>query len=319
MRSTVAWALRLRARWSGARLGLMLCYHGTATREGDPTREVNAAISVREFERHLRHLRGRYRVVPGSRLAAAAATRRRGRRLPVAITFDDDLPSHLSYAAPALQRARLPATFFLSGGGLNGPFSFWWQLLQRAWDGGLVDSALLETWGIREREVSVRQIARHIQAMPPAERRAAAASLRTALGGEESGDTLSRDGIEALVVAGFEIGFHTRDHDDLMGLTDEELGAAMSAGRAELELIAGPLSMISYPHGRADDRVAAAAKAAGFRFGFVADGSPIAAGDDPHLLGRRYPARGTTGQFALDIARTLSATRPSWRAAAHRG
>ena len=311
MRSTVAWALRLRARWSGARVGLVLCYHRIAEREGDPARELSAAVSLRDFERHLRHLRRGYRLLPASSLATAVASRARGERLPLSVTFDDDLPSHLSTAAPALKRARLPATFFLSGAGLSGPFSFWWQLLQRAWDRDLVDAALLEAWGIRGRDVSIRQVARRIQGMAPAERDAATASLRAAVGGDAPDDTLSRDGVEALAAAGFEIGFHTRNHDDLLGLNDEELRMAMSAGRPELERIAGPLSTISYPHGRADGRVAAASRAAGFHFGFVADGSPVMPGEDPHLLGRRYPARGTRGQFALDVARTLSGSSPS--------
>jgi peptidoglycan/xylan/chitin deacetylase (PgdA/CDA1 family) len=305
IRSTIAWALRLRARWSGARVGLVLCYHRIAEHEGDPAREISAAVSVLDFERHLRHLRRRYRVLPASRLSEAAANRARGRRLPVAVSFDDDLPSHLSIAAPALKRARLPATFFLTGAGLSGPFSLWWQLLQRAWDGHLVDAALLEAWGIRGRDVSIRQVARRIQDMSPAERDAATASLRAAVGGDAPDDTLSNGGVDALAAAGFEIGFHTKRHDDLVSLADEELHLAMSAGRTELERIAGPLSTISYPHGRADGRVAAAARSAGFRFGFVADGSAVASGDDPHLLGRRYPARGTRGQFALDVARTL--------------
>ena len=311
IRSTLAWALRLRARWSSSRVGLVLCYHGISQREGDPVREISAAVSLRNFARQLRHLRRGYRVVPAACLAEAAAARTRGRRLPVAITFDDDLPSHLSHAAPALRRARLSATFFLSGAGLNGPFSFWWQLLQRAWDGGLVDARLLDAWGIQHSDVSLRQVARRLEAMSPAERDAAAASLRAALGGDDPDDTLSREGVEALAAAGFEIGFHTRKHDDLLGLSDQELLVALSAGRAELEGIAGPLSLISYPHGRADDRVAAAARAAGFRFGFIADGSPVVLGDDPHLLGRRYPARGAGGRFALDVASTLSAACPN--------
>jgi peptidoglycan/xylan/chitin deacetylase (PgdA/CDA1 family) len=227
----------------------------------------------------------------------------------VAITFDDDLPSHLSQAVPALRRERLPATFFLSGAGLNGPFSFWWQLLQRAWDRDLVDTTLLHAWGVTDRNVTLRQIARRLEAMPPAERDGAASSLRAALGGDDPDDTLSRDGVEALAAAGFEIGFHTRNHDDLLGLSDEQLPVALSAGRGELEDVAGPLSTISYPHGRADERVAAAARAAGFSFGFVADGSAVTPGVDPHLVGRRYPARGAGGRFALDVASTLSAAR----------
>jgi peptidoglycan/xylan/chitin deacetylase (PgdA/CDA1 family) len=315
MRLTIAWALRFRMRWSGAQVGLALCYHRLAERAGDPAQEVSAAISLPDFEQQLRHLQRSYRVVPASRLAPVAAARRRGQRLPVAITFDDDLPSHLSIAVPALQRARLSATFFISGAALDGPFSFWWQLLQRAWDRGLVDNALLESWGLREREVSVRQVARRIQGMSPAERDAATASLRTALGGDVPGDTLSREGIEALAASGFEIGFHTRRHDDLVGLTDERLRVAMREGRPELERIVGPLLTISYPHGRADARVAAAARAAGFEFGFVANGSPVTIGDDPRLLGRRYPARGSGGEFALDLARA-SRQRPRTSVAA---
>lgn len=313
MRPPAAWAFRQRTRWSRARIGLVLCYHRIAERAGDPAQEVSAAISLRDFKRQLSHLRRGYRVVSATRLAPAAAARRPGQRLPVAITFDDDLPSHLSTAVPALQRAGLPATFFISGAGLDGPFSFWWQLLQRAWDRDLVDSALLGSWGIRERVVSVRQIARHIQGMAPAERDAATASLRTALGGDVPGDTLSREGIQALAASGFEIGFHTRRHDDLVRLSDERLRVAMSEGRVELERIVGPLLTISYPHGRADARVAAAARAAGFEFGFVADGSTFTFGDDPHRLGRRYPTRGSGGEFALDLARALSAAPSSPR------
>ena len=37
---------------------------------------------------------------------------------------------------------------------------------------------------------------------------------------------------------------------------------------------------------------AAAARAAGFRFGFIADGSPVTLGEDPHLLGRQQRGEG---------------------------
>ena len=305
MRPIAAWLLGVRMRLSGAQVGLALCYHRIAEDEGDPVRELSASVSRRAFEAQLRHLRRRYRVVPASHLAAFVASRSRGQRLPVAITFDDDLASHLSQAAPALKRAGVPATFFLSGASLNGPTSFWWQLLQRAWDRDLVGAALLEAWGIHQRDVSIRSVARRIQAMSPAERDAATAALRSAVGGDTDTETLSRNDLEALASEGFEIGFHTLKHDQLTALNDEELSTAMGAGRVELERIAGPLSVISYPHGQADERVAAAARAAGFRFGFLADGSPVAPGDDARLLGRRYPASGSAASFALDIARIL--------------
>lgn len=304
--SIAASAVLARVRWSSARVGLVLCYHRIAERGGDPSREVSAALALAEFERHLRHLRRRYRVVAASELMTAVTERRRGARLPVAITFDDDLPSHVIHAAPALRRAGLPATFFLSGAGLNGPFSFWWQLLQRAWDRDLVNARMLEGWGVEAGAVSVRGIAATIQAMRPAERHAAATSLRAALGEDGGGDSLDRDAVAALATEGFEIGFHTLEHHDMTGLTAEELEAAIQTGRTELEEVVGATSMISYPHGRADARIAAAASAAGFRFGFVANGMAVRSDCDPHLLGRRYPSRGPEGRFELDVARTLS-------------
>jgi peptidoglycan/xylan/chitin deacetylase (PgdA/CDA1 family) len=303
-RAALAWAHRLRARSSPARIGLVLCYHAIADSEGDPARELSAPIAVHDFARQLRHLRRCYRVVPASQLLSAASSRVRGQRIPVAITFDDDLRSHLSHAAPALRRARLPATFFLTGAGLVGPFSFWWQLLQRSWNHHALDERLLEAWGLRE-PASLRQVAQRIQSMSPDDRAAARAALEAAVGAGD--DILSGGEIAALSEAGFEIGFHTLRHDDLVALDDDRLRGAMRAGRAELERITGPIGSLSYPHGRADSRVAAAASDAGFRYGFTADGSAVRAADDPHLLGRRYPARGTVAEFALDAARALFA------------
>jgi GT2 family glycosyltransferase/peptidoglycan/xylan/chitin deacetylase (PgdA/CDA1 family) len=303
-RAVLAWAHRTRVRWSAAPVGLALCYHAIADSEGDPRRDLSAAVAVRRLEAQLRHVRRCYHVVPASQLLSAASSRARGRRIPLAITFDDDLRSHLSHAAPALRRARLPATFFLAGAGLDGPFSFWWQLLQHAWNHDAVDARMLEAWGLRG-PASLRQVARRIQAMSPDDRVAAQATLEAAVGPRD--DILSGDEIAALSRDGFEIGFHTLRHDDLLELDDDQLRRAMRAGLAELESIAGPIVSLSYPHGRADARVAAAASDAGFRYGFVADGSAVRAGDDPHLLGRRYPGRGTVAEFALDAARSILA------------
>jgi peptidoglycan/xylan/chitin deacetylase (PgdA/CDA1 family) len=63
-----------------------------------------------------------------------------------------------------------------------------------------------------------------------------------------------------------EIGFHTIDHDVLPDLADSPLGAAVFAGRAELAAALGtPLERFAYPHGRSDERAAAAVSRAGYR------------------------------------------------------
>ncbi len=73
-----------------------------------------------------------------------------------------------------------------------------------------------------------------------------------------------------------------------------------------LELATGtPIDQIAYPHGAADARVAAAARAAGYKLGLTNQAARISRGCDPMLLGRFAPGRATLGEFALNLARTL--------------
>jgi peptidoglycan/xylan/chitin deacetylase (PgdA/CDA1 family) len=104
---------------------------------------------------------------------------------------------------------------------------------------------------------------------------------------------------------GVEIGFHTRHHDVLPPLGDAELAEAMRAGRSELEDVVGRLRTLSYPHGLADARVAAAARAAGFEAGFTGLPAAVTSGSDPLLLGRVSPSYTSLGELAFDVAWTL--------------
>lgn len=301
--------LDLGSRWSSRPAGLALCYHRIGDPEGDVVRELVPALGTKRFEAQLRHLRARYRLVPASELPGAVLGRRRGQPLPVAITFDDDLPSHVSQAMPILRRLGAPATFFVCGASLERPYDFWWERLQRAWDRGLVDEQLLDDLEATEahaEQPSIRRVAAAIQELPPGRRDELADELGSRAGPASQDAGLRAQDVARLADAGFEIGFHTLRHDRLPALDDASLAHAMTHGKAALEKAAGaPIATISYPHGEADDRVARAARAAGYRLGFAAYGRAITEHGDPLLLDRRYPAVGTLGDFALDLARTL--------------
>ncbi|MEA2403942.1 MAG: hypothetical protein QOE08_589, partial [Thermoleophilaceae bacterium] len=124
-------------RHTALRAGIAVAYHRVGPTAGDPERELDPALPLALLERQVQHLSARHRLVPASRLPAAARMRRRGEPFPVAITFDDDLSSHAQHAASVLQRAGAPATFFLNGASLEGPHAFWWERLQRAVDRGV--------------------------------------------------------------------------------------------------------------------------------------------------------------------------------------
>ena len=283
------WALRL----SGRRIGIALGYHRIGDPEGDRDRELVPKLASARFERHLRHLRRHYRPVSASQLRDAVEARRRGGRIPVAVTFDDDLSSHTEVAMPILRRADVPATFFVCGASLERPFSFWWERLQRAVDHGAVAGP-------------IHEVANSIQTATVDEREAEAARLLD-LGGPDPPDAGLRTGaVRDLVAAGFDVGFHTLRHHDLRRLDDERLGIALDEGREELERATGmPLRLIAYPHGGGDVRVAATARMKGYDEGFTMDPEPVTPASDPLLMGRFEPGFGPTSRFALDLVRVL--------------
>ena len=74
--------------------------------------------------------------------------------------------------------------------------------------------------------------------------------------------------LEHLVAAGWEVGSHTRSHQHLTTLGDAELAEELGASRAECEYRLGvPCPSVAYPFGDVDDRVAGAARAAGYEQG----------------------------------------------------
>jgi peptidoglycan/xylan/chitin deacetylase (PgdA/CDA1 family) len=272
---------------------------------------VVPGITVAALERHLRHLRREYDLVHASQLFGAMLARRRGGRVPLAVTFDDDLASHLKVAAPLLARLGCPATFFLTGAGLDGSHGFWWQRLQGAVDRGLDPLPALRNAGLGVAAAQpLADLAAEIEGSPAATRAEASEALAGLIGEEPPEYRLTREQIRQLSDAGFEIGFHTRDHRPLTELTDDDLARALHDGRAPLEVAAGcAISTIAYPHGRADRRVATAALAAGYTDGFGGARGAITVRSNRHLLARFELFLEDPGSFELAMATELWAQR----------
>jgi peptidoglycan/xylan/chitin deacetylase (PgdA/CDA1 family) len=232
-------------------------------------------------------------------------------RIPVAITFDDDLPSHVSHALPLLRRLGAPAAFFLSGASLDRPWRFWWEDLEVTLRSGTlttdelpgIGEELVESALARD-ERAGKRLAAAIEELPRARRADVASSLRALAGPAPPTAGLRRDQARQIADSGFEIGFHTLRHDRLPPLDEDELRAALRDGTSSLQEATGrELAGISYPHGRADRRVADAAREAGFVWGFTGDRRGVTAADDALLLPRIGPTAATAGGFAVELAR----------------
>jgi peptidoglycan/xylan/chitin deacetylase (PgdA/CDA1 family) len=310
----IAHLLVAAARSSARRAAVALVYHRVGEHAGDPRSELVPALGADLFAAQVRHLAFSHRLVVASELLAATRDRRRGERFPVAITFDDDLSSHVDAAAPILSAAGATATFFVSGASLHGPHRFWWERLQVAFDDDLDLSSLgLDPVPCKR---TIHDAGRQIQSLPPRSREALESRLIELVGPDPPESGLRADALRRLAAFGVEIGFHTRRHHVLPALDDAELAEAMRDGRSELEDVVGPLRTISYPHGLADVRVAAAARASDFETGFT--GVPVAVleGSDPLLLGRLGPSYASVGELAFDVAWNLFRAAFSGRARA---
>jgi peptidoglycan/xylan/chitin deacetylase (PgdA/CDA1 family) len=286
-------------RASSLRAGIAIVYHGVDDGRSNEARPVDIVGSVpaATFRSQVDHVRSTYRLVTACELPAAVAARRRGERFPLAITFDDDLRSHLDTAVPILTAAGAPATFFLTGASLKGPASFWWERLERALETGVGDDLL----GTADPDAAVAAVA----SMSAADREALSAALLERLGGEEEEAGLRAAQVAAIALD-HEIGFHTRTHERLPPLGDDELGVALADGAEALAAAAGgPLRTVAYPYGEADTRVAAAARGAGFRCGYTTRGVAVRADADPFLMGRLYPSSASIAHFASQLSHAL--------------
>jgi peptidoglycan/xylan/chitin deacetylase (PgdA/CDA1 family) len=303
---------RYALRWTGLRAGLVLVYHHvTPDPAAGPVGPVQVTSSD-DFAAQMRHLRRAYRVVRAAEMVEAAAGRRRGARFPVAVTFDDDLSSHARVVMPVLVDLNVPATFFVGGRGLAPARELWWETLERGLDAGLAEEVarglgIPRPAGPGAQETSVAwDIAGHLLDRSPDEREDWRRALESRLGGAAKHDHLTRSQLRSLVEAGFELGFHTLGHENLIQLDDAQLSRALTDGRDALRDVAGhALTALAYPYGRADERVSLAARRHGFERGFTSREECVTPWADPMRIGRVEPAARSGAGFALELTRRL--------------
>jgi peptidoglycan/xylan/chitin deacetylase (PgdA/CDA1 family) len=277
----------------------VLVYHRVTAAGDRPPGEVVPSLDRRRLRTQIEALATLGDIVDLPDLLGPPTGHRRPR---FALTFDDDYPHHVDNALPLLRDLGVPATFFLSGRALHGLGPYWWERLE-----ALVAAEGITATGRRLGIAagSAQALAAACETDPGARRRLEA----VAPGGLEA--PLGVDGVRDLAAAGMTLGFHTLEHPLLPALDDEGLAGALSTGRAELAAVAGQaLTLLAYPHGKADARVARAARAAGYRAAWTGWPRPVRAGDDPFLLGRWEPGPLELDAFVTAVAIRLHRATP---------
>ena len=180
------------------------------------------------------------------------------------ITFDDGYADNAEVALPILQRYKLPATFFVSTGFLDGG---------RMWNDSVIECLRactqptidLDFAGLglgrrspgdaaQRREVIALLLSR-IKYLGLAEREEAISRLQSACGIKDLPTKLMMSSAQVLGLhrAGMEIGAHTVNHPILTALTPAEAENEIREGRNQLQdIIGAPVDLFAYPNGKPD-------------------------------------------------------------------
>jgi peptidoglycan/xylan/chitin deacetylase (PgdA/CDA1 family) len=283
---------------------VILVYHRVGE-AGLRRTELVPRVPVSTLRTHIRVLQELGQIVPLDELVDGSGG---GARPRFALTFDDDHPSHATEVLPLLTSLGAHGTFFLSGRGPLGLGPYWFELLEDALDGEGIEviAARLGTSPTTAEDVALaceRDVERQRLLYETIEPRY---------------QPLDGPGIASLVRAGMAVGFHTVDHVPLTDLDNDSVKRALHEGRPDLDHLTGsPAVLLAYPHGKADGRVAALVRSAGYRAGFTGRPAPVGPRSDRYLLGRWEPGALDAGAFGqrlvLRLLRPARAIRRRWR------
>ncbi len=275
-------------------------------------------VDARTFDAMLGWIGGLFNVLP----LDEAVTALRAGRLPAraaAITFDDGYADNEEVALPILQRHRMPATFFIASGFLDGG---------RMWNDTIIESVRLcpaDTLELRPmglgvhplsdwtaRRTAVLDIIRQVKYRPMPERLLLAAEIAERARVQPSDQLMMRsEQVRNLRSAGMQIGAHTVSHPILAKTSAEEARAEILHSRAALQSLLGEaVTLFAYPNGRAaNDYLPAHAQLAqelGFAAAVTTDWGAAGSSTDPYRLPRFTPWDRSRGRFCMRLVRNLT-------------
>jgi peptidoglycan/xylan/chitin deacetylase (PgdA/CDA1 family) len=234
---------------------------------GSDEARLPQAIPPGDLERLVAEAARRYRVA--SWTECERASRRRDPRPHLAMTFDDGYRDGAETAWPILRRHGATAVFCLATAFVDGGEPLWWEVVAAALRAPGApfprDRAGEATYGpLAEAEIG------RLKGLPRAEMRHAVAALAARAPSASLSAPMSWADAERLAAEGAELAAHGATHAILTRCDDGDLAAELAGARAVLEKRLGrEVSLLAYPNGDHDPRVAAAACRAGFRFAFA--------------------------------------------------
>lgn len=217
-------------------------------------------VDARQFDAICGWVRDWFNVLPldeaVSRLVAGTLPAR-----ALSITFDDGYADNHGVAAPILERHRLPCTFFVATGFLDGG---------RMWNDSVIEAVRrceapsldlrpvhpsLEHYAlgtVEQRRAAARHAIGALKYLPHEERLACVESVALRAAARLPDDLMMRsDQVRDLQRRGMQIGAHTVSHPILRDLPRQAARDEIVASRSRLQDILGePVTLFAYPNGK---------------------------------------------------------------------
>lgn len=271
------------------------------------------------FDHELAVVSRLFNVIP---LADAVGMLRKGTlpARPACITFDDGYADNAEVAVPLLRAHRLPATFFISTGFLNGGRMWNDTIIEsvRRAEGDVLDLAPagLGRWPIDTHDDKRRAISAligQLKYLKPERRAEQCAAIQQLSNASLPDDLMLRtQQLREMLDAGMGIGAHTVNHPILARMSAEAAQREIADGRDALEAIAGsPITLFAYPNGKPGidygaDHVSMV-RALGFRAAVSTGWGAATMGADVFQLPRFTPWDRTPARMAVRFMRNLLA------------
>ena len=223
----------------------VLMYHGVCDDAPMPP-AINFHLEPEIFERQMRVLKSRYRVVPLSDVTRALS---QGKRLEkaVVLTFDDGYRNNALRVAPILKRMGLPFTVFVATSYVD--TGRWMPLNEIYWMWSMGELGSEEMAALRK-QVRGRPWQEVRQAVDAVRNRRQTPATTAA---EESFAMLNWDEIHRMAADGVGFGSHTHSHCNMAVESSERQTSELLASRELLEKhLEHPVRSFAYPYGRAE-------------------------------------------------------------------
>ena len=280
---------------------LIIGFHGTPDAPPGFFSRGHAISNVRS---QLRFLKKHLRPVALDEIALAISRGDSPRAASFAVTFDDGLVSNAIHAMPVLQDLGIPATFFIPSAFVGSTRDLWVSSLRE----------ILRNW----REESIPDEPGLWPSLPvgsEADRYAAFFRIKQTLKSNErkrqevldriveragghirppAGDrVVDLDLLRRMLLPGFSVGAHTRNHFILSSLDPEAAWEEIEGSRRDLEqLVGNPVLDFAYPNGcfpNLSEVTCRLVAEAGFRSAVTTEPGIVRRGDDRLALRRCLP------------------------------